>query len=99
TVDGDPLVFYHFQAFKAHGPRLFDLGLAGLGKMPRPLRIALYGGYVDALDAARSLLATKGVRVPIGAPSGRLVDRRRMASTLAAIARGQMLISLGRVRV
>lgn len=99
TVDGDPLVFYHFQAFKARGSRFFDLGLAGLGKMPRSLRVPLYGGYVDALAAAGTMLASRGVRPPVGAPSGRAVGHRRIISTLAAIVRGQMLISMGRFRI
>jgi hypothetical protein len=98
TVDGHRLVFYHFQAFKAHGRRLFDLGLAGLGKMPRALRIPLYGGYVDELTAARELLIKRGVQPPVGAPTGRFSQPRRVLSTLAAIARGQMLFSLGPIR-
>ena len=44
TVDGRPLVFYHFHAFKARGSRLFELGPAVYPTLPRRLRIALYRG-------------------------------------------------------
>jgi hypothetical protein len=56
TVDGEPLVFYHFHRFKSVGPRVFDDGLREYGRMPRAARALLYGGYVRDLRAARDLL-------------------------------------------
>jgi hypothetical protein len=52
TVDGAPLVFYHFHAFKQIGPHLFDDGLNAYGRMDREARSFLYGGYVRDLDRA-----------------------------------------------
>ena len=99
TVDGDPLVFYHFQAFKARHAWLYELGLAGYGKMPRGLRVTLYGGYVDALERAARRLARAGVRPRSGAPSARFAGPRRLRSTLGSIARGQMLFAIGPIRL
>jgi hypothetical protein len=64
TVDGHPLVFYHFQAFKAVNGRVFDDGLTAYGPMPRSIRSALYGGYIRALrgehtSAVGSVAATR----------------------------------------
>jgi len=59
AVDGRPLVFYHFQGFKAVGPGLWDLGLEGYSPMDRGLRSWLYGGYLRDLRAADRLVRSR----------------------------------------
>jgi hypothetical protein len=56
TVDGWPLVFYHFQGFKAVGPGLWDPGLDAYGHMSPLLISWLYGGYLRELRAANRLV-------------------------------------------
>lgn len=69
TVDGRPLVFYHFQGFKSVGPGLWDTGLDSYGKMSRVLRSWLYGGYLRELRSATRLIRS---RVPAHARSSSL---------------------------
>ena len=52
TVDGRPLVFYHFHGFRMLGPWLYDAGVAA-GAMPPALRGRLYRSYAAALRQAR----------------------------------------------
>ena len=55
-VDGQPLVFYHYHAFRSVGRWLYFDGLAGYGTMIRRVRRFLYGGYIRELrSAARDL--------------------------------------------
>lgn len=67
TVDSQPLIFYHFQAFKAVGPGLWDTGLDAYAKMDKGLRSWLYGGYLRELRSAAQLIRS---RVPSAARSG-----------------------------
>jgi len=60
TVDGRPLVFYHFQGFKSVGPGLWDPGLDGYSGMDRDLRSWLYGGYLRELRSATRLVRSRG---------------------------------------
>lgn len=70
-VDGDPLIFYHFQGVRIINRRFFDPGTYRYGPMPSALRRRLYSRYV------RSLFETeKWVR-------GRLPGRDRMTSRLS----------------
>jgi hypothetical protein len=59
TVDGQTLVFYHFQGFKAVGPGFWDPGLDEYGPMNGRLRAWLYGGYLRQLRAAEALIRSK----------------------------------------
>jgi hypothetical protein len=69
TVDGRPLVFYHFQGFKSVGAGLWDPGLDSYGKMDRGLRSWLYGGYLRELRSAARLVRA---RAPSNARSSTL---------------------------
>jgi hypothetical protein len=54
SVDGQPLVFYHFQGVRLLTNRLFDPGVLVYGRMPTPLRRHLYIGYLKTIrDAER----------------------------------------------
>jgi hypothetical protein len=48
-VDGQPLIFYHFQGLKILGRRFFDPGIPAYGRMPARLRRTLYVPYVASV--------------------------------------------------
>jgi hypothetical protein len=52
TVDGEPLVAFHFAQFRRVSARWFDSGQLEYGVMPLRLRSRLYGEYWSALAAA-----------------------------------------------
>lgn len=56
SVDGEPLVVFHFAQFRWIGGRWFDSGQLEYGIMPRRLRTRLYGPYWVALLAAEALV-------------------------------------------
>lgn len=91
TVDGLPLVFYHFQAFRAVGPGLWDPSLDAYGKMDKRLRSWLYGGYLRQLRSAAGLIRS---RASSTARSGTGRRPRYDLRTLARrIRRGQVIVS------
>lgn len=49
TVDGDPLIFFHFHGVERRGPRLFDPGLP-IRRRARILRDAVYRPYLAELE-------------------------------------------------
>src|SRR5205814_3398175 len=53
TVDGHPLVFFHFQGFKILNRWLFKPTAESYDPMPRGLRRKLYGGYLRELARTR----------------------------------------------
>jgi hypothetical protein len=55
TVDGQPLIAYHFHGLRLYGERLYDVRLARYRSMPRALRRRLYEPYIQALREARDL--------------------------------------------
>lgn len=59
TIDGQPLVFYHFQGFKSVGPGLWDLGPDAYGPIRGRLRSWLYGGYLRELRAAQRAIESR----------------------------------------
>jgi hypothetical protein len=96
TVNGTPLVFYHFQAFKPVGPGLWDTSLDQYGTMDRALRW-LYDGYLRELRSAARLIRS---RVPGRARSGSL--RRARYGRRMLIRRwrhGQVIFSLKSLRL
>jgi len=52
TVDGLPLIYYHFQGLKFLTRRFFDTGVTAYGRMPKNLRHSLYTRYVESVLAA-----------------------------------------------
>ena len=68
TVDGQPLVFYHFQGVKQVGPGLWDVALDVYGVRDRQLRDRLYRHYIRAvLKAGRAVRRWPWSRSPGGA--------------------------------
>jgi hypothetical protein len=67
TVDGMPLIFYHFQGVKDLGLGLWNLGFEGYGRMQRRLRSWLYGHYIDELRlGAREIQSNGGGSIASG---------------------------------
>jgi hypothetical protein len=95
TVDGQPLIFYHFQGFKTVGPGLFDLGLEDYGRMDRPLKRRLYGGYVHELRHADAILRARSPAFASPASSIRL-GRYSWRRLLRRVVQGEVMISVGR---
>lgn len=57
-VAGHPLLLFHFAQFRRVSRNWWDSGQLEFGIMPEPLRTAVYGPYVDALEAAVQTLRT-----------------------------------------
>jgi hypothetical protein len=97
TVDGQPLVFYHFQGFKALRPGLWDVGLDAYGHMGVGLRSWLYGGYLRELRAAHRLIRSQA---PAASRSGSIrrpeVGWRHIVRRLI---QGQIIVSPRSVRL
>jgi len=53
TVDGEPLIAYHFHGLRLYGDRLYDVRLARYRRMPHALQRRLYDSYIGSLRAAR----------------------------------------------
>ena len=54
SVDGQPLIFYHFHAFRVLGRWLYDSGLLN-GRMPTAVHQRLYDAYAVDLGRSRRL--------------------------------------------
>jgi hypothetical protein len=91
TVDGQPLVFYPFQACKAVAPGLWDPGLDAYGPMTSRLRSWLYGGYLRELRTADRLVRS---RVPAASRS-RSIRRPRYGwrELVRRLLRGRIVVS------
>ncbi len=89
TIDGDPLVFYHFHRLKIVRPYLFDPGLDHYGVEPNPIVTRrIYGPYLQELRALLSRGATGNLRLS-GPQSNREV--------LRLVLYGRTLLQLGSV--
>jgi hypothetical protein len=65
TVDGRPLIFYHFQSFKAVAPGLWDLHLDSYSARMNPgLQSWLYGGYLRELRRAARFVRSRVSTAP-----------------------------------
>lgn len=51
TVNGLPLIYYHFQGLKFLTRRFFDTGVTVYGRMPKNIRHFLYTRYVESVMA------------------------------------------------
>jgi hypothetical protein len=78
SVEGRPLVFYHFHGLRRLNRWMYDPGLGDYGVRLTPDLRALYARYVHALSATERSLEEKGICAPVGPPalrSGGLIPR------------------------
>ena len=97
TVDGDPLVFFHF-----HKVRMLEHGYAWRAPgyiVPGRARVLIYEPYLAALDASLALIreVAPGFRGGIEAPAP-LAERVREARALALVRLGRHVPGVGRLR-
>ena len=91
TVDGQPLVFYHFQGFKPVKPGLWDMALDGYEPVRPRVKSWLYGGYLRELRAAHRLVRS---RVPSAARSSSIrLPRYGWRRAVKRILQGQIIVS------
>lgn len=90
-VDGQPLIYYHFQSLKILTRRFFDTGIPAYGRMPAALRRSLYTRYVESvLDTERWV---RGMIPSLELLSPRLQSRHyRWWTFLLRLLQGQMMM-------
>lgn len=93
-INGDALVYYHFQGLQELWSHVWDTGLAGFGRMEPKVRRRLYGDYIATLDSwAARVRVTAGAATTLRADSRR--DRAsRLRRAIRAAARRQITLSL-----
>jgi hypothetical protein len=93
TVDGQALVFYHFQGVKAIGPGLWDVALDRYAAVVNPAVRGLYDGYVRELQSAARMLRSRGV------DSAKALSIRlpgySWREVIGRLRRGQVIVSFG----
>ncbi len=62
TIDGSPLIFYHFHGVKIFHPHFISNGLLDFGLMPFALRRWIYAGYLRQIRATHRWLEAKGIK-------------------------------------
>jgi hypothetical protein len=94
TVDGRPLVFYHFQGVKEIRPGLWDIALDRYGPIEPTLRAWLYRGYIHELESVARALRSS---LSGGRAEGLSIRERRYTWRQVAgrIRRGQVMFSIG----
>jgi hypothetical protein len=104
TIDGAPLLFYHYHGLKAVTPWLFRTSVSAFGSRLRgDARRLLYRPYLRAWREMAALVRALGVRAPLPVRRGgslalwlrsRPRAARRLLLDLRRIPRGEFLIAL-----
>lgn len=94
SVDGRPLIFYHFQGVRAIRPGLWDIGLDTYGSMGAALRRRLYRRYIGELQSADRVLRSRISGRRVRASSSRYAAYT-WREVVGRIRRGQVIVSLG----
>jgi hypothetical protein len=90
TVDGVPLIFYHFHGFKLANRWLYQPGEVGYDMMPARLRRPLYSAYLRELAATRRWLR-KALPGFDASPSGSVrYPDHTFEDILAGLRRGEL---------
>ncbi len=93
SVDGHPLVFYHFQGFKAIRSGLWDLGSYRYAATNRMIRGRLYRPYIRELQAAARVVRASGAGGR-GDATSLLQGHHGWRQLVGKICRGQVMVSL-----
>ena len=94
TVDGQPLIFYHFHGLKVLNRWLYDPQLSRYGAMPSALRRWFYAPYVQALKETWRWVQSIAPNIPLEYSSLRTGQYRR-PTLLIRLLRGELLLSMG----
>jgi hypothetical protein len=90
VVEGDPLVFYHFNRLRAVTTWLYDAGMWRHNQqMPRIVRQHVYVPYVRELRRARKLIVSAGAEIE---PADSLRSQGSLLTTLAHSLRHRQLL-------
>lgn len=99
TLDGMPLVLFHFHRLRALGRRRYETDYHDYGRLPRVLRERIYLPYLAALEATAARLGSAGLLpVPGGDARAAHAQHRSSARALAGrLARTARLFARRRV--
>ncbi|PYS24725.1 MAG: glycosyl transferase [Acidobacteria bacterium] len=96
TVDGAPLIFYHFHGVKILGRRLYDTASAGdYERMPSRLKQWLYPRYIAELKRTEQWIRSLVPEVELGYSSIR-TESYGFRGVVSKLLRGQVMIDYKR---
>jgi hypothetical protein len=95
SIDGRPLIVYHFAGFKEIRPWIFELGIGPFGRMPRALRMHLYRSYVHELHEEVESPPGHVGSVLTSATVLRGKPLRNMLRTLLRLTQGGLMFRVG----
>ena len=95
TVDGEPLIFFHFHGLKIVNRFLFQPSDNGYDVMPWRLRRFLYGGYLRALSDTARWARDRVPESTIARSASVRYARHTVRDTLAWLMRGEVYSRAG----
>jgi hypothetical protein len=87
TVDGHPLVFFHFHGLREVFPNVFDPFFRGYGKPTRSMVNGIFTPYLVALAEAGRLPAVRRVRLRKGVRPAPVLNRPGLRKRIALLRR------------
>jgi hypothetical protein len=99
TVDGAPLIFFHFHGLKIVNRWLFQPSETGYDVMPWGLRRHLYGGYLRAMSGARRWALSRVPGAGIARSASVRYARHTLRDTLGWLRRGHVYSRIAALRL